>query len=89
MMRTGNDVLTDFTGFVLLHCDRAMNARGLQTYACTDGRSKSLHMFTLASSFKSTQYINLVQGSPSQQATKALKAHPNTPTQSNYGTTAY
>ena len=38
MMKTGNDVLTDFTGFVSLHCDKALNARGLHTYACTDGK---------------------------------------------------
>ena len=51
-MKTGNDVLTDFTGFVSLHCDRAFNSTGLKTYACTDGRSKRLHMFTSASSLK-------------------------------------
>lgn len=28
-MKIGNDVLTDFTGFVSLHCDRAFNSTGL------------------------------------------------------------
>ena len=54
MMKTGNGVLTDFTRFASFHRNGALKSRGLQTYACTDGEPKRLHIFTSASSFKSS-----------------------------------
>ncbi len=78
MMKTGNDVLTDFTGFVSLHCDKALNARGLHTYACIDGRFKRLHMFTSASSFKSIQYITWCKGHRANKP-QTLSRHAVTP----------
>jgi len=45
-------VMMDFTRFASFHRDGALKSRGLQTHAFTDGKSKRLHMFTSASSFK-------------------------------------
>ena len=50
MMWTGNDVLMYFNRFASFHRNGALKSRGLQTYACTEGESKRLHIFTSASS---------------------------------------
>ena len=77
-MKTGNGVLTDFTRFASFHRNGALKSRGLQTYACTDGESKRLHMFTSASSFKSTQYITWCKGHHPKKP-QTLSRHTVTP----------